>query len=115
METRPASLALSHIFHMDTNKSSAPITIGNPLYGYVTQRFVNGGAVADMGKPAALISERCPPVLDLQSKVRISVRRVRALYGCVGETVSELSFEPDAIITDGESPDIMTHEVIGMV
>ena len=30
-------------------------------------------------------------------------RRVRTLYACVGEHDSELSFEPNQVITDGES------------
>nr|CAD7268433.1 unnamed protein product [Timema shepardi] len=55
---------------------------------------------------------RCPYTLLLSNCVLkggcdqcVSCRRVRTLYACMGENDGELSFEPNQIITNGESRD----------
>ena len=46
--------------------------------------------------------------LDASGSGNGEERRVRTLYACVGEHESELSFEPNQLITDGKSLDILT-------
>lgn len=103
---RSMSHGLSESIRMETPKSlfSNSMTIGNPLYGFTTERRSvdqrkNGMTV----KPAIHFNETGLRALDPMF-VSVTGRRVKALYSCVGETVNELSFDADAIITDGEYP-----------
>lgn len=99
MESRPTTLALNNKLYTERPKSqsSAPSIIGNPLYGYMA-RPAGEQAVIRKSEPLLMSQSYASVVQDSGS----SGRRVQALYGCVGETMNELSFEPDAIITEGE-------------
>lgn len=99
---RSMSHGLSQAVHAEAPKSLSTysMTIGNPLYGFTTERQTAEQKRGTTAKPAILISETRLRALE-PTYFSTSGRRVRALFTCVGETVSELSFDADAIITNG--------------
>ena len=42
----------------------------------------------------------------------VELKRVRTLYACVGEHETELSFEPNMIISNGEQRDYSVHTLL---
>lgn len=78
----------------------ANLTIGNPLYGYISERSRQTNASP---KPVVPLPESYLRALSAvqNSEKGQNQRKVQALYSCIGETANELTFESDAIITNG--------------